>query len=157
MSHPIGRTVARIKSAVLASRCQLATGKLDKDGCPRVWVDGKSVPAHIHAWESSGRGRPPGKVIRHLCGDKRCVNLDHLTLGTRKQNKDDELALRIAVRELVDEGQAGAIMQHMDLAGLGIDPMLSASEQAKLRLNIRLQALVPSCSETSPHGVLAFS
>ena len=101
--------------------------------------------AHIHAWDSAGLRRPEGSVLRHLCGDKRCKNLEHLATGTRKQNKTDELALRVAVRQLVDERQANAVLQKLDLDALGVDAMLKESEQSKLRLNVKLQSLVPSC------------
>ncbi|UGO47583.1 HNH endonuclease [Morganella phage vB_MmoP_Lilpapawes] len=34
---------------------------------------------------------PAGMVVRHTCDNKRCVNPNHLLLGTRKENTHDML------------------------------------------------------------------
>ena len=96
--HPLMRTVNRILQAVVGSPCQLAEGKVDDRGYPRATVKGKQNRTHVLAWEKHHGPRPDKSVVRHLCGDKRCVNVKHLELGTKAQNKGDETALAIAIR-----------------------------------------------------------
>lgn len=42
--------------------------------------------AHRVAWENAHGPIPPGHVIHHVCGDKYCVELDHLQLVTHAEH-----------------------------------------------------------------------
>ncbi len=42
--------------------------------------------AHRWAWHESNGAIPTGRFILHLCDNRRCVRLDHLTLGDHRQN-----------------------------------------------------------------------
>jgi len=46
--------------------------------------------AFLHQQWASGKG----EVVRHLCGDNRCVNPLHLVRGNEVDNAKDELAIR---------------------------------------------------------------
>ena len=64
-------------------------GQLTQDG--RYWA------AHRYVWASMHGEIPKGKVIRHLCHNKRCCNIDHLRIGTHKDNyKDSKKTHKIA-------------------------------------------------------------
>jgi hypothetical protein len=50
------------------------------------------VRAHVFAWEqATGRTVPPGKVVMHSCDNPRCVNPDHLSIGTQRDNILDSI------------------------------------------------------------------
>jgi hypothetical protein len=46
------------------------------------------VPAHRFMYEYCYGSIPDGLVVRHLCRNK-CVNPDHITIGTAKENAED--------------------------------------------------------------------
>ena len=49
--------------------------------------------AHRMAWEkANGREAPKGMVVMHTCDNRKCVNPEHLVLGTYKDNTQDMLA-----------------------------------------------------------------
>lgn len=46
---------------------------------------------YMVAWLSAGLERPVRYTtcLRHLCDNRQCINLEHLQLGTYKQNSED--------------------------------------------------------------------
>lgn len=50
------------------------------------------VRAHVFAWElANRRSVPAGQVVMHTCDHPRCVNPDHLRLGTQGDNIRDSI------------------------------------------------------------------
>lgn len=47
------------------------------------------IAAHRVAWAIVNGGPPPGALVMHKCNNKRCVNPDHLKVGTVKENVAD--------------------------------------------------------------------
>ena len=47
--------------------------------------------AHRAAWEIANGPVPEGLVVRHKCDNRPCINLDHLELGTSKDNAMDRV------------------------------------------------------------------
>lgn len=45
--------------------------------------------AHRFSWELHNGVIPEGKIIMHSCDVKSCVNPDHLSIGTKKENTQD--------------------------------------------------------------------
>jgi hypothetical protein len=76
------------------TKCINWNGHIDKLGYGQFGFLGKKHFAHRVAYMLENcEDIPEGQVIRHLCPKKnrRCVNPDHLTIGTHKENAQDEL------------------------------------------------------------------
>ena len=57
-----------------------------------IKIDGKSVAAHRFSWEIyNGSKVPDGMIVMHNCDNPRCVNPDHLCIGTTQDNSDDKV------------------------------------------------------------------
>ena len=59
-------------------------------GYPCVHKDGRNQNLHRVLYEEAHGSIPAGLVVRHRCDEPRCINLEHLVLGTPKQNGEDK-------------------------------------------------------------------
>ena len=73
------------------SDCVEWTGYITPSGYGRIWCKKrkKGIDIHRYTWEQNKGPIPKGKVIRHLCHNKKCHNIDHLAIGTQKENIHD--------------------------------------------------------------------
>lgn len=66
------------------------------DGYPRtVWNNSSNGKVHRIVWELANNESATSKVVRHLCNNPRCINPNHLSIGTTTDNMlDRDLAGR---------------------------------------------------------------
>ena len=69
--------------------CWLWVGHILPNGYGRIGVNGARFMAHRYAWQMARGPIPDGMYVCHKCDVRRCVNLDHLFLGTHDDNMRD--------------------------------------------------------------------
>lgn len=81
------------------SGCLAWAGPYHPDGYGSVCLNSRTVTAHRAAWMFANGAIPDGMWVLHRCDNRRCVNPDHLYLGTRADNAID-LSARWAAGEV---------------------------------------------------------
>lgn len=80
--------------------------RVTKDGCfeptSHTTHDGKGYPVYIrdgkvrrmyrYRYEQKHGPVQPGLVVRHTCDNRKCINVNHLIVGTRADNMHDKTA-----------------------------------------------------------------
>lgn len=69
--------------------CWLWKGYVQSSGYGQMYIEGKRILAHRASWSAANGDIPEGMLVCHKCDTPRCVNPDHLFLGTHKNNMDD--------------------------------------------------------------------
>lgn len=60
-------------------------------GHRRIWINGRFEGAHRFAYTIYHNQIPDGLEVCHTCDNPRCVNPDHLSLMTKKENQLDKV------------------------------------------------------------------
>lgn len=82
------------------SGCHEWIGKVAIRGYPVFSIAGKQQLGHRLIWEHENGPIPDGMCICHKCDNRRCVNMDHLFLGTRGDNNRDMYAKKRNVKAM---------------------------------------------------------
>ena len=70
-------------------------------GYPTLHRQGKTQLAHRYIYQMFKGEIPSGLVIRHTCDNKKCINPDHLILGTYRENTQDYMERQYNVDEFM--------------------------------------------------------
>lgn len=73
------------------SGCHLWVGCLKSSGYGDFKLKGKTVRAHRASYIIYKGEIPVGMSILHSCDNPRCVNPDHLSMGSHKENMEDKV------------------------------------------------------------------
>lgn len=66
--------------------CHLWTGATSNLGYGRLRFHDRQWYAHRFVWTVKRGDIPAGKVLDHLCGNRRCINVDHLEIVWHEEN-----------------------------------------------------------------------
>lgn len=67
---------------------------------PLAEYKNKSMPAHRASYEEFVGKIPVGLIVRHTCDNPKCINPEHLVLGTKKDNRQDFMKRHPRAKEL---------------------------------------------------------
>ena len=112
---PKGMTLSQrvewfLSQATREGACLVSPAARNHDGYPKTFFEGRRQPIGrvVLAWAS---GPSAGRVMRHLCHNKRCINPEHLAWGSVADNSRDSV---LADRQA--HGRHGFKLTHADVA-----------------------------------------
>ncbi len=77
------------KSQKVQSGCHEWTSTLSRYGYGKFWYEGGQVAAHRMAYQLFVREIPDGLWVLHHCDNRKCVNPEHLFIGSGQDNITD--------------------------------------------------------------------
>lgn len=66
-------------------------GSLDKNGYPQLYFGNTKAKGHRVSYEIYNGIIPDGLCVCHSCDNPKCTNPEHLWLGTKQENTEDEV------------------------------------------------------------------
>lgn len=88
--------------------CVEAIGATNNSGYVSTRLGGKRIGAHRAAYIKAFGEIPLGQYVLHKCDNRKCINTEHLFLGTQAENIQDMVAKgRQATEELLPQWKGG--------------------------------------------------
>lgn len=119
----------------------------DKDGYVRINYNRKQDRLFRVLYEQNNEKIPKGMVLRHLCNNAWCVNVEHLKVGTQKENYQD----------MVDCGRSPKGRKNFKISGEKNKNHKLTEEQVKTiylsKLKYRELAEIYNVSETTINDI----
>jgi len=95
----------KIKFIINNSGCHICISHVGHHGYPAFSRNNKSYRIHRFIWEQKFGKISEGLVICHKCDNKRCINLNHLFIGTQADNVHDAINKGLFKRSLKHDFQ----------------------------------------------------
>lgn len=91
MARPAVNAMDRFvpKFNIVESGCHEWNAALHRDGYGKFYFRGKDVASHRASYILNVGEVPEGLMVLHKCDNRKCVNPNHLYIGTAKQNVKD--------------------------------------------------------------------
>lgn len=89
MREDVLERMAKFVEPINGSDCTRWRGSLNNKGYPQFYFDGSPRLGSRVLWELVYGTIPDGLIIRHKCDNPSCLNIQHLELGTHKDNSQD--------------------------------------------------------------------
>lgn len=89
----------------------IVQSRAKRDDYSRIWIEGKRWPSHRYSYNLNVEpiGMSPSKdrsdLVLHKCDNKRCINPQHLYLGSTKDNAIDNATRNQEWRKRRSEAQ----------------------------------------------------
>lgn len=111
------------KSEPQMNGCVHFTGALN-GGYGRIMHQGRNCLAHKLTYELRWGLVPEGLCVLHRCDNPKCVNVDHLFLGTRADNNADKVAKNRQSRLTGSPGERRPLakLRNEDIPKIRADP-----------------------------------
>ena len=84
--------LGRLKVIRVNSCLEVVSHKFDRYGYARLNYNRTNTPAHRYVYILNKGPIPKNLLVRHTCDNPKCVNIDHLILGTIQDNISDREA-----------------------------------------------------------------
>jgi hypothetical protein len=78
-----------IDNSVIAENGCMEWAKFKKNGYGVTSLNGRLEQAHRASWKVFNGEIPKGLQVNHKCHNRSCINIDHLYIGTQKENMKD--------------------------------------------------------------------